>query len=172
MTARHDADATLPYATLIDVLEAHRGVMQHIGYLEGDGQERLVTYAELEGRALGLLHHLQKLGARRGDRLIVFLNNNEAFIDGFWGALAGSIVPVPLAVGIADEHRAKLIRIAKKLGDPFLYTDRRSLERLGAYAAEAGETAVFERLQARALLVEAISDLGQPGQPERGRIRS
>ena len=152
--------------TLVDLLESHRGVTQHIGYLEGDGRERRVTYAELKGRALGILHHLQHLGARRGDRLIVFLDNNEAFIDGFWGALLGSIVPVPLAVGIADEHRAKLIRIAKKLGDPFLYTDRRSLDRLGAYAREAGETAVFERLNARALLVENISDLGRPGRSE------
>ena len=166
MTATpHTHEGNTTFTTLIDVLEAHRGLTQQISYLEGDGQERRITYAELHGRALGILYHLQALGAKRGDRVILLLNNNEAFIDGFWGALAGSIVPVPLAVGIADEHRAKLIRIAKKLGNPFLYTDRRSLDRLGAYAAEAGETATFDRLKARALLIDAISDLGRAGRP-------
>jgi acyl-CoA synthetase (AMP-forming)/AMP-acid ligase II/acyl carrier protein len=95
--------------------------------------------------------------------MILFLNNNEAFIDGFWGALAGGIVPVPLAVGISDEHRWKLLRIAKKLGSPFLYTDRKTLERLGAFAGEVGEGAAFEALQARSFLIEALEDVDRPG---------
>ena len=39
-------------------------------------------------------------------------------------------MPVPLAVGISDEHRWKLLRIARKLGSPYLYTDSRTLARL------------------------------------------
>jgi hypothetical protein len=31
-------------------------------------------------------------------------------------AWLGGIVPVPVAVGISDEHRHKLLRIARKLG--------------------------------------------------------
>ncbi len=100
---------------------------------------RSVSFAELYERALGILYHLQKLGARRGDKLILFLGNNEQFIDAFWAAMLGGIVPVPVALGISDEHRHKLLRIARKLGKPFLYTDRRSLERIGAFAAQAGE---------------------------------
>jgi acyl-CoA synthetase (AMP-forming)/AMP-acid ligase II len=151
--------------TLNDVLIAHRGVTQHIGFLESEGDERRVTYAELHDRALGMLHHLQGLGAGRGAHLILFLNNNAAFLDGFCGALLGGIVPVPLAVGIADEHRAKLLRIAKQLGAPYLFTDRRSLERLEAFAVATGEQAVFEGLQARALVIDAISDLSVAGAP-------
>ena len=62
--------------------------------------------------------------------MIIFLSNNEQFLDGFWAAMCGGIVPVPLAVGISDEHRHKLLRVARKLGNPLLYTDAKNLERL------------------------------------------
>ena len=45
-----------------------------------------LQFGELYERALGILFHLQKLGAKRGDKLILFLGNNEQFIDAFWGA--------------------------------------------------------------------------------------
>ena len=52
--------------------------------------------------------------------------------------MLGGIVPVPVALGISDEHRHKLLRIARKLGNPFIYTERRSLERIGTFAASVG----------------------------------
>jgi acyl-CoA synthetase (AMP-forming)/AMP-acid ligase II len=113
---------------------------------------------------LGILYHLQAMGAQRGDKMIIFLNNNEQFLDGFWAAVCGGIVPVPLAVGISDEHRHKLLRVARKLGKPYLYTDSKNLERLGAFAAEVGETELFEDSKSRCFLVESITDISRPGQ--------
>jgi len=84
--------------TLVEMLENNRTVDRAITYIESDHAERRVTYGELHTRALGILYHLQALGANRGDKLIIFLNNNEQFIDGFWAAVCGGIVPVPLAV--------------------------------------------------------------------------
>jgi len=155
--------------TLVELLIANRQVDRHIGYLEGESVERRVSYAELHERALGILWRLRRLGASRGDPLIIFLNNNEAFIDGFWAALCGGIVPVPLAVGISDEHRFKLLRVAQQLGEPWLYTDRKGLTRLAAFAAEHAETAVFERLRARAFLIDDIEDVGRAADPVTAR---
>jgi acyl-CoA synthetase (AMP-forming)/AMP-acid ligase II/acyl carrier protein len=149
--------------TLVELLQVNRAVDRHITYVEGDGVERRVSWAGLHQRALGILWHLQRLGAGRGDKLIIFLNNNEAFIDGFWAALAGGIVPVPLAVGISDEHRHKLLRIARKLGTPWLYTDQKTLERLGEFAAGVGEQALFDSLRGRAFLIDRLEDVDRPG---------
>ncbi|HEU4626277.1 MAG TPA: AMP-binding protein, partial [Steroidobacteraceae bacterium] len=124
--------------TLTELLDSNRTAPRAITYLEGENEERAVSYGELYERALGILYHLQKLGAKRGDKLILFLGNNEQFIDAFWAAVLGGIVPVPVALGISDEHRHKLLRIAKKLGKPFIYTDRRSLDRIGAFASTVG----------------------------------
>jgi acyl-CoA synthetase (AMP-forming)/AMP-acid ligase II/acyl carrier protein len=149
--------------TLIDLLENNRDFDRHVTYVEGEEIERRVSFKEVHSRALGILYHLQAAGAVRGDKMIIFLNNNEQFLDGFWAALSGGIVPVPLALGISDEHRHKLLRVARKLGNPLLYTDAKSLERLGALAAQVGETALFAQLKSRTFLVESISDISKPG---------
>jgi acyl-CoA synthetase (AMP-forming)/AMP-acid ligase II/acyl carrier protein len=157
----------IPHETLIEILEANRKVDRSVVHLNGEHEEREIPYAELYERALGILWHLQKLGAARGDKMIVFLNDNEPFLDGFWAALTGGIVPVPLAVGISDEHRHKLLRIARKLGDPFLYTDRKQLDRLGAFAATVGEAETFAKLQRRAFLADDLDDVSQAGRTVR-----
>jgi acyl-CoA synthetase (AMP-forming)/AMP-acid ligase II/acyl carrier protein len=155
--------------TLTGLLEVNRRQRGKITYLEGENDAQDISYEELHARALGILHHLQRLGARRGDKLIVFLGSNEQFIDAFWAAVLGGIVPVPVALGISDEHRHKLLRIARKLGQPFIYTERRSLDRIGAFAAQAGELETFEGLRARAFLVDDLDDISRPGKPHEAR---
>jgi acyl-CoA synthetase (AMP-forming)/AMP-acid ligase II/acyl carrier protein len=153
--------------TLTELFEANRNVARHISYVEGESETREVSFAELYERARGILYHLQRIGARRGDKLILFLANNEQFIDVFWAAILGGIVPVPVALGISDEHRHKLLRIARRLGEPFIYTERRSLERIGTFAAEVGETRLFEGLRARAFLVDDLDDISRAGSVQR-----
>jgi acyl-CoA synthetase (AMP-forming)/AMP-acid ligase II len=161
----NDASSVLSsYTTYVDVLEANRGVADRfVTYVEGENNERRVPYKDVYTRALGILFHLQSAGARRGDKMIIFLNNNEQFLDGWWAAVSGGIIPVPLAVGISDEHRHKLLRVARKLDNPILYTDAKSLERLEALATEVGEAAAFAQLKERAFLVETITDISKPG---------
>jgi len=153
--------------TLTEVMEANRSFPRSITYLEGENEARSVSAGELYERALGILYHLQRLGARRGDKLILFLGSNEQFIDVFWAAVLGGIVPVPVALGISDEHRHKLLRIARRLGSPYLYTERRSLERIGAFASQAGETQLFESLRARTFLVDDLDDISRAGSIQR-----
>ena len=154
--------------TLTELIETNRSVARALVYLDGESDERRVSYGELHERALGILFHLQQLGARPGDKLILFLNNNEQFLDAFWAAILGGIVPVPVAVGISDEHRHKLLRIARKLGAPFLYTDRKTLERIGQFAASVGEPA-FDALRTRSFLVDALDDISRAGAVHRAR---
>lgn len=153
--------------TLTELIEANRNVDRALVYLEGEKDERRVAYGQLYERALGILFHLQKLGARPGDKLIIFLNNNEQFIDAYWAGILGGIVPVPVAIGISDEHRHKLLRIARKLGAPFLYTDRKTLDRIGQFAASADEQALFDSLRTRSFLVDSLDDISRAGSVHR-----
>jgi len=151
--------------TLAELLTMNRGAKRTLTYLEGENSETVVTYEQMYERALGILFHLQKLGARPGDKLILYLANNEQFLDAFWASMLGGIVPVPVALGISDEHKHKLLRIAKKLGKPFIYTDRKSLDRVGSFAGPVGEQATYDGLASRALFAESISDIARAGQP-------
>lgn len=153
---------TLPQ-TLIEMLTSVCSADRAVTYLEGEADERRVPFAELHRRALGILHHLQRLGAKPGDKLILFLSQNEPFIDAFWAAILGGIVPVPVAIGISDEHRHKLLRIARLLGQPYIYSDRKTLARIGNFATQSHESATWEALRARAFLVDELSDVSTPG---------
>jgi acyl-CoA synthetase (AMP-forming)/AMP-acid ligase II/acyl carrier protein len=150
--------------TLTDLIESNRNAPRSITYVEGEQNERRVAFGELYERALGVLHSLQKLGARPGDKLILFLAGNEQLIDAFWAAILGGIVPGPVAPGISDDHRLKLLRIARKLGKPFIYADCRSLERLETFATQANEQAALEEmLRNRALLVDRLDNTSSAG---------
>ncbi len=150
--------------TLAELITKNRSFKREISYLESEQNERVVSYEELYERALGILFHLQRLGARPGDKLILYLANNEQFLDAFWAGILGGIIPVPVALGISDEHKHKLLRIAKKLGQPFIYTDKKTLDRIGAFAGGAGAQDTFDALATRAFFAETVSDISRAGQ--------
>ena len=154
--------------TLNELMALNRGADRAIVYHSGESESRRVTYGALHERALGILYHLQQLGAKPGDKLILLLNNNEQFIDAFWAAVLGGIVPVPVAIGISDEHRHKLLRIARKLGQPFVYSDRKTLDRIGTFADQSGDPAeavTHAALLKRAFLAEDLKSVAQQGKP-------
>ena len=159
----------LKATTLTDLIESNRTVARSITYLEGENDSREVTFGELYERAVGILYHLQRIGARRGDELILLLGNNEQFIDAFWAAILGGIIPVPVAPGISDEHRHKLLRIARKLGNPYIYSERRTLDRIGTFAAQAGESQTFANLRSRSFLIDDLDDISKPGKPHKAQ---
>jgi acyl-CoA synthetase (AMP-forming)/AMP-acid ligase II/aryl carrier-like protein len=150
-------------STLNQLLARAARTSRTLTYLEGENQERSLSFAQLEQRALGILFHLQTLGARPGDKLIVFIADNEPFIDAFWAAVLGGIVPVPVAVGISDEHRQKLLRIARQLGDPYIYTDRKALARITSFAEANGASDIAAALRRRAFLVDDLQDVSRAG---------
>ncbi|MDE2251964.1 MAG: non-ribosomal peptide synthetase [Gammaproteobacteria bacterium] len=155
--------------TLSELLHGNRAADRSITYHESESGQRVVRYGELYERALGILHHLQELGARPGDRLLLFLASNEAFIDAFWASILGGIVPVPVAPGISDEHRHKLLRIAAQLGTPFLYTERRLLERIRNFADEHQQQQAYARLAQRAFVTDDLVDLERAGRVHAAR---
>jgi acyl-CoA synthetase (AMP-forming)/AMP-acid ligase II/acyl carrier protein len=149
--------------TLTELIEGNRTVARSIYYVEGENDLREVSYGELYERALGILYHLQRIGAKRGDKLILLLANNEQFLDAYWAAILGGIIPVPVAPGISDEHRHKLLRIARKLGNPFIYSERKLLDRIGSFASQAGESEAFNQLRSRAFLTDDLDDISKAG---------
>jgi len=157
----------IKYQTLPEMLDDRARGPGAIAYLEGEGAEKRLKLADLRHRALGILHHLQRIGAKQGDKLILHVSSNEQFIDAYWACLYGGIVPVPVAVGISDEHKQKLLRIARQLGAPYLYTDKKLRERLAAFATETGEPGAWTSLKPRTFLVDQLDDISREGTPAR-----
>jgi acyl-CoA synthetase (AMP-forming)/AMP-acid ligase II len=151
--------------TLVAALDALAGSPRAIHYVAGENSETRVPYASLRGRALGILHYLQAAGARQGDEVVILVDGPAPFVDTFWACVLGGMVAVPLAPGNADEHKAKLFRVLGKLRAPALATERRIFDRLRAFAIDTGLAGVLDRIERRAIFLDEIADVAQPGQP-------
>lgn len=154
----------MQFHTLIEALSCNRSEARFISFIDGQEDERCISFEALYQRALGLLHVLQKHGIGKGDHLILFLNDNQQFVDVFWACQFGGIVPVPLAVGISDQHRQKVFNVAGQLGGTaFLYTDRKNLSRLRSSTSANSDWPQPEQV----LLSDDITDITTPGEMAR-----
>lgn len=132
---------------------------QTITYIEGKDKENIVSYADLKQRALSLLAEFQTRGLKQGNELIIFLKNNERFIDVFWACILGGIIPVPVAVGISDEHRSKLFKIFNKLESGYIYIDSDNLQRLEKYSELQNKQNEYAALASKSIEHESTADI-------------
>jgi len=141
--------------TLAHALLALGDAAQGVRFLQGEGRASFVSYGELSRRARGLLGLLQERGLKPGDALLLFLRNNQAFVDAFWACQLGALVPVPLSAGVHSEYRHKLQTVARKFDAPFLLTERELWQRFGTGAGA-------DLFGARVCLLEDITQM--PGE--------
>jgi len=106
--------------TLLEALDHATKSARSIGFLEKQGKEQQLSYTALKTEALLYLGALQDAGLKQGDQLVISVNDNPLFIRVFWACVLGGIVPVPVGVGISQEHRNKLLRILGKLSSAWL----------------------------------------------------
>ena len=141
------------YNTLPDLLAEARVRDREIRFIDGENDESCVKFADLSDRALALLGSLQARGMQPGDELIIFSKSNESFVIAFWAAVLGGMVPVPVAVGISDEHRLKLFRILSQLDRATLITEQDLLSRLLEFSTQRGFDEITSVLNTKTMLI-------------------
>ena len=153
----------IDYPNLNAALIAQSNSDKWITFIEGKQDERRLSYGQLYDRACMLLFDFQKAGLTAGDQLIILQKDNQTFVEAFWACVFGGIVPVPIAVGISDEHRAKLFRIFTKLERPHLYTTQDNLDRLNQFAEQHSLHESMQILRNKTLLSSQMEDHADRG---------
>lgn len=144
------------YENMTDLLSEARHEDRHIRFIDGENDETTLDFSELWDSALALLGSLQARGMEPGEELVIFSKSNRDFVVAFWAALLGGIVPVPVAVGISDEHRFKLFRIIGQLRRGTLFTELGLLERLLEFAKLHELDDVTQNLESRTVLLSDV----------------
>lgn len=152
------------FRTLQRAIVANLREDRHVILINGEEDQRELNFKQLYERALSALGALQNKGLAPGDPVVLFVNDNERFLETFWACVLGRMIPVPITVGISDEHRHKLFRILAQLDRAWVYSDARTLEMLDAFAATQGLRGAYRRLERRALLAGELGDPGPEGQ--------
>ena len=145
------------HSTLIDLFDEARGKDREIRFIDGKSDESTLRFRDLWDRAIALLGSLQARGMQPGDELVIFSRSNQSFVIAYWAALLGGIVPVPVAVGISDEHRIKLFRILRQLKRGTLFTEPSLLERLLEFSKSREMAEVGAILESRTVLMSGVT---------------
>ncbi len=145
------------YATLTELLDEARGRDRELRFIDGEDDETIIRFPELWDRALALLGSLQGRGMQPGDELVIFSRSNLNFVVAYWAAMLGGIVPVPVAVGISDEHRYKLFRILSQLERGTLFTEMDLLQRLLDFSKSGGMDDITGILESRSVLMTDVA---------------
>jgi acyl-CoA synthetase (AMP-forming)/AMP-acid ligase II/acyl carrier protein len=145
------------YATLTELLDEARGRDREIRFIDGEDDETIIRFTDLWDRALALLGSLQARGMQPGDELVIFSRSNLNFVVAYWAAMLGGIVPVPVAVGISDEHRFKLFRILSQLERGTLFTEMDLLQRLLDFSKSGGMDDITGILESRSVLMNDVT---------------
>jgi acyl-CoA synthetase (AMP-forming)/AMP-acid ligase II/acyl carrier protein len=146
------------YPTLIELLDEARTRDREIRFIDGENDESKLGFGGLWDRAAALLGSLQARGMQPGDELVIFSKSNRSFVIAYWAALLGGIVPVPVAVGISDEHRIKLFRILRQLERGTLFTELGLLERLLEFSKSRELDDVTAILESRSVLMSDVTE--------------
>jgi acyl-CoA synthetase (AMP-forming)/AMP-acid ligase II len=85
---------------LFEAIFAHDSTASAIHYRGRD-----LTYGELRARTLRMAQALTSLGAARGDRVVLLLNDSPEFIEAFIAicSLGAIAVPINMALRIEDQ---------------------------------------------------------------------
>ncbi len=144
------------YDSLTHILLDARHQAREISFITGDKDESTLSFAELWKHAVDLLGALQNRGMVPGDELVIFTKSNRKFVVAFWASVLGGIVPVPVAVGISDEHRLKLFRILTQLQRCTLYSEPGLQQRLLEFAKSRGLSEVANKLEQQTVLDDDV----------------
>lgn len=130
------APAPPTLTALFDATFRTRADALALEYDAADGTRRLLTFADVEARALRMAAVLRARGLTAGDRCVVHLANGVAFLDLFLACLRLRVVMVPANV----LYRGRELAHIAADSDPALIVT--SEEHLGLFTAEAPVVAV------------------------------
>ncbi|GAA4797788.1 AMP-binding protein [Corynebacterium canis] len=110
----------LRYAHFLDVLLAHEGE-ETLGITFIDSRsEEFYPYGQLVKDAAVLASYLAELGVRRGDNVIIQIEDNKTLVQAFWAIAWLGAVPVPLGVARDARSERLLYSVFELLDSPWV----------------------------------------------------
>lgn len=99
-----------------------------ITFIKDDDAEMFLSYEEICQKALIRLGGMQKAGIKKGQHVIILLDNNIEFVITFWACIFGGIIPAPLtypnSTNTVNTALKKVSTVWDVLGKPYILSDK------------------------------------------------
>lgn len=122
-------------STLVELLTLNRTKEKGITFVSRK-QENYVSYDDLYQKSAAYLGYMQEKGLKKGDQVIVLLQDNDHFLFTFWACILGGIIPVPIQYATTEEQINKFFEVWNILDNPYVATDFKQYEHLQQVSAQ------------------------------------
>lgn len=129
----------------------------------GVKNDQHITYSELYQKSLNISGYLQKKGLKPGDEVLIQTNNVNIFTFMFWACIFGGFIPVPLTAGNTSEHKTKLLKVWKKLNNPYLFIDQMSKRTLNGLSDSQNDVKAIDHIMRNTINYEEADNFKEPG---------
>lgn len=102
-------------------------------FVSGTNNEEIITHRQFVLEAQLLLGYYTANGIRKGDELIIQLEDNKKYLVALIACILGGIIAVPLSTGSQHEHKQKIRNAWHIMRRPFLFTNKSTATRLDQY---------------------------------------
>ncbi|BCN28796.1 AMP-binding protein [Anaeromicropila herbilytica] len=157
---------------LIDILEREKNNdIKGVTFINESATEKNILYKEIYEKSLFLLGKIQACGVKKGDELLLQIEDNETFIYTIWACIMGGIIVVPVPIANKEEHKLRLYNIFHILEDPYIITTKSHFEDLQKYWDGRKEYSnTYKNMQERTIILdEEFSSKAQMGSIEKGK---
>ena len=138
------------------LLEAAAETPSGMVFVQNDGSDRVVSYADVLARAKLRLHELRANGLGAGDRAVLLVGDNEQFVVSFWACVLGGVVPAPLvcpaSFATPSDPLRKLQAVWGHLGRPVI---------VGDPSLAAGTRSLGDELAGARVLIPGLEPTGR-----------
>jgi acyl-CoA synthetase (AMP-forming)/AMP-acid ligase II len=149
--------------SLVDALVEAAKSSRGIRFIEGDKEEKYVSYAGLLEKSRQVLSCFQEKGILPGTEIVFQLDNNENYIYTFCACVLGGMIPVPVTIVTNAGEAAKLQAIWTVLHNPYLVIERKLANRLLTGLDFTEELSVIQGMPERQLVMEELLEKRELG---------
>lgn len=115
-----------------------------ITFIMEDDSELFLSYEEIRQRSLLRLGGMQKAGIKKGQFIMLLLDNNIDFVITFWACIFGGIIPAPLTYPVATNSintaSKKVMAVWEVLGKPYILSDKDLVDRADEFRELVGNS--------------------------------
>ncbi|MEP0265313.1 amino acid adenylation domain-containing protein [Dokdonia sp.] len=152
------------HKNLIEVLQSSMTLKgKGLTFIESVSKEDYMSYTELYDTAHQVLFVLQERGIKPKSELVFQIEDNKTFVIVFWACILGGIIPVPLTVGIKEDHKMKLFNVWSVLKKPYLVTTESLFEECGVFAKGNDLSNEYTNIGRKVLYISNLFELSKKG---------
>ncbi|MBE6049026.1 MAG: hypothetical protein E7213_11630, partial [Clostridium sp.] len=109
-------------------------------------KDKFISYSELYKSSLKILNAFNKKKLSKGQKAVIYIEDEEKYIYCLWACILGGITAVPLPVTYNEEGVDRVFKVWNKLDSPYMITSNNLLDDIEKISKEKDKKETFNQI--------------------------